>query len=128
MARMLGRYRRGPVRSCRSMEHLCARCSDGDETRWRKRQEQRETDALIFAGLDPDEDVRFLHLWRPRQDCRHGCNGGCTESGSERCSFTCHEAERLAMAENPETIVAPAYVLAAVRAKRCCQHNPGTWP
>lgn len=23
-------------------------------------------------------------------DCRHGCNGLCLVSGSERCNFTCH--------------------------------------
>lgn len=23
-------------------------------------------------------------------DCRHGCNGACVESGSDRCDFTCH--------------------------------------
>ena len=24
-------------------------------------------------------------------DCRHGCNGDCVESGSERCTFMCHQ-------------------------------------
>lgn len=24
-------------------------------------------------------------------DCRHGCNGDCITSGSERCTLTCHE-------------------------------------
>lgn len=23
-------------------------------------------------------------------DCMHGCDGGCVESGPERCDFTCH--------------------------------------
>jgi len=26
-------------------------------------------------------------------DCRHGCNGACVESGSDRCDFTCHPTE-----------------------------------
>lgn len=49
MARMLGRWRSGPVRDCRTMEHLCGRCSRGDETRRRKRQEARETARFIAA-------------------------------------------------------------------------------
>ena len=31
--------------------------------------------------FDPLEDL---------SDCRHGCNGDCMMSGSDRCDFTCH--------------------------------------
>jgi hypothetical protein len=104
MARMLGRFRRSPVRGCRSMDHLCGRCSDGGETRWRKRQEQRELERE-FAGWASWHDSAEGREWLERglaeaegwpgwdfSDCRHGCNGDCIArgTGSEVCDFTCH--------------------------------------
>lgn len=50
MPKMLGRYRREPVRDCRTMDHLCGRCSHGDETRWRKRAEKRQWRRLVASG------------------------------------------------------------------------------
>jgi hypothetical protein len=61
-------------------------CSDysltvKDQRRLEGRQWRRTEVPQPAAPLDPLVDL---------SDCRHGCNGDCVESGSERCDFTCH--------------------------------------
>ena len=83
---MLGRYQ------------LWARRFDGEKWRWirldanrktkyRKAAEKRSWRRTEIpqppAPLDPLEDP---------SDCVHGCNGDCEVSGSDRCSFTCHNS------------------------------------
>ena len=48
MARMLGRHRRA---GCG--KGACSRCSNGDETRWMKRVEQRQVQREIEAESNP---------------------------------------------------------------------------
>lgn len=46
------------------------------------RQWRRAEAPQAAAPFDPLADS---------SDCVHGCNGDCVESGSERCTFACHE-------------------------------------
>jgi hypothetical protein len=45
----------------------------------------------VVAG--PWEDVPTTAEPLDSSDCRHGCNGDCHESGSDVCTFTCHQEE-----------------------------------
>lgn len=46
-------------------------------------------EALDWANM---VNPAAFETW-PEYDCEHGCNGDCRESGSDRCSFTCHGLE-----------------------------------
>ena len=89
--RMLGDMRQSWCRHCRAQPG--PDCPDwGHSTRGAKRREQRavrdETSLLVVpSAREADLDRRLTG-----GDCRHGCNGDCITSGSERCDFTCHEA------------------------------------
>lgn len=85
-SKMLGHFCRGPG------GYRCRCCRDPDTTRWRKRVERRELD----RSLMPETDDEYLRTLGPcftdvGVDCQHGCNGDCVRSGSERCTFACHE-------------------------------------
>lgn len=80
--RMLGRYQIGWCDDPRC-------CPNHRRVRKRKRAEQR----AFQSALMPEASLEWLASFIPGydlSDCRHGCNGDCLVSGSERCSFTCH--------------------------------------
>lgn len=88
--RMAGRYFT-QCPACRT-HRVLGPCCAGDgpvppkTTRHRERAALRRhvDDLLATDPADPLVDP---------SDCRHGCNGMCVESGSERCDFTCHPEE-----------------------------------
>ena len=84
-SKMLGHYSWGPG------GYKC-RCCKADSTRYRKVAERRELARSLMAGTDAE----YLRTLGPcftdvGVDCQHGCNGMCVESGSEQCTFVCHE-------------------------------------
>ena len=68
----------------------------GNETRWRKRVERREVLVEIEDEMPPavffdERDLAVIAMYEDEGDCQHGCSGDCVGSGSERCTFVCHE-------------------------------------
>jgi hypothetical protein len=57
--------------------------------------EQYVRDELGTAPCDPLVD---------ESDCRHGCNGHCLASGSERCDFTCHPSWQEMFPNRPQPL------------------------
>ena len=51
-----------------------------------------EPELRELAPVADDEWLAAIDPLIDPSDCRHGCNGDCITSGSERCDFTCHEA------------------------------------
>jgi len=85
--RMPGRYC-GQCPACRTGRAFGPDCGGGGPippraTRKRERASLRRYLANLL-GTEPRDP-----LVDPT-DCRHGCNGACVESGSDRCDFTCH--------------------------------------
>jgi hypothetical protein len=93
MARMLGRYTTGGCWTGKRHDgHPCITpgpdCSGWDRsTRGRKTAERRQVRAEAVSWRRAP--LPFDALDDPT-DCAHGCNGGCEESGSERCTWLCH--------------------------------------
>lgn len=61
----------------------------GHTTSWRSGVEKRKFRAFV-SGLFERLKAQADYDNDPEPDCRHGCNGNCYESGSDRCNFTCH--------------------------------------
>lgn len=52
--------------------------------------EQRRFEDAAWRRAEVPQPAAAPDLLADLSDCRHGCNGDCVESGSERCDFTCH--------------------------------------
>lgn len=56
-------------------------------------RDQRHADKAAlrrYAGTVVQEEAAAVDADNDPSDCRHGCNGECVVSGSEKCSFFCH--------------------------------------
>lgn len=90
MARMLGRIVLGYDYDAGTERHA----------KTAKLRERRAFRRQVDAFPDDLSEGRELRIaqygWETREpgydwsDCRHGCNGDCVESGSDRCTFVCH--------------------------------------
>lgn len=85
--RMCGRYC-GQCPACRTGRTIGPDCAGAGPVPAKARRKSEKnalrrfvTDLLGTQPHDPLVDP---------SDCRHGCNGMCVESGSDRCDFTCH--------------------------------------
>jgi hypothetical protein len=81
--KMLGHFTRGPG------GYKCRCCREYNTTQRRKNAERRELAAELASGAD-GEWLAGTGPLMDSPDCRHGCNGDCVVSGSDRCDFTCH--------------------------------------